>query len=166
MRLLRSFAILTLCSAIAAGCNGCKKEPQMWLTYGVDVEHAYDGRSNDAATMELSRSTLLRRLEPIFGVRAVTVTARGHELVIGLPRMDEAQLREVEAIVQDTGRVEIQGVDEQAPVFAHLAEADVPKDEGISLSTESAPDGGSHDLRARLPGLANAHVGSSACTHQ
>ncbi len=128
-----------------------RKEPKVWLAYEVDVTAAYDAApSEPASVLEATRLALETRLRPFFG-RNVTVGVRGREVVVGLPRLDAAALRDVESIIQRSGRVEVDRVIDTPELFGGATGSlPPPADEGIALSHEDVPDGPGPDGQTKL----------------
>lgn len=146
--------LLALLSLLAIaqplGCGGCKRQPVLRLTYDVDLAHAYDGAPNKEAAMRQAVAIVAKRVEPIVGRSAVTVSARGEQIVVDLGAIDATQLADVKANVARSGRFEIARVDDDVDTFAAVQDADLPAGEGISLAVERVPVGVGTDGHAKL----------------
>jgi preprotein translocase subunit SecD len=97
------------------------------------------------------KDTVQRRLEAI-GLggkglftrsRKAVVTARGEELVVELPGVDERELWQIKEIIGQTGRLEFKMVDDDVDFFEPLAAKgqteDLPR--GMAFALEHAPVG-------------------------
>ena len=115
-----------------------RASPGTWLTYEVDLAHAYDGAPrNEAALVEGARRTLEQRARAFVGRNAV-VTTRGREVVVALPRLEAGALRELEAVLEQGGRLELDVVSDSRALFAGAAD---DPEEGLTFHTEEEPDG-------------------------
>jgi preprotein translocase subunit SecD len=124
-------------------CSGCKRTPVVRLTYEVDVDAAYDGKTNPEEVMQRTRRTIDRRLDQLLGSRSESVSTRGHDLLVDLAPVPPGALLEIEGIVASSGRFEFKIVDDRgsATIFLPAAEKAAATEEGIDTYEEAAPDG-------------------------
>jgi preprotein translocase subunit SecD len=141
----RGFAIrfVSLSLAVLGVCAGCKRAPAVRLTYQVDVDAAYDGKTNPEEVMQRTRSRIDWRLDELLGSRSESVTTRGHDLLVELAALEPGALLEIERLVASPGRCEFKLVDDRgsATIFLPTSGNVAPTEEGIDTHEEAAPGG-------------------------
>jgi preprotein translocase subunit SecD len=137
------FCFVALSLPVLGLGTGCKRAPVVRLTYAVDVDAAYDGKTNPEEVMQRTRSRIDWRLDELLGRRSVSVSTRGHDLLVELAALEPGALLEVESLIASPGRCEIKMVDDRgsATIFVPPPESVAATAEGIDMYQEDAPNG-------------------------
>jgi preprotein translocase subunit SecD len=122
--------------AVSTGSSGCKKQPALRLTYEVDVASAYDRAMGVGQIMDTSRKVVAQRIGP-----GGSIATHGQLLTIDLASLQADELRALKQVLAPSGRLSFQSVDDAASAGLFGSINDAPDDQGITVETETVPDG-------------------------
>jgi preprotein translocase subunit SecD len=87
-----------------------------------------------------ARETVSKRVDEL-GLREASVTVRDEDIIVEVPGDNEKAFNEIKEIIRKTARLEFKMVDDPADFFGKIKDSEIPEGEGISIYTESAPNG-------------------------